>query len=163
MFDLTLSKQQLVTPLLTVAGVVDKKQSLAVLSNILMKIEDNSLLLTATDLEIEITAHIPCITQQQTGSITIPSKKIVDIVRSLDDDATVTISYNDNGALALKVARSSFKLSTISAKDYPVAHSEVSEIEFTIDRTTLLHLFYSTHFALTQQDVRFFLNGLQFK
>lgn len=159
MFELTSSKQQLLTPLLTVAGAVDRKQSLAILSNILMKLSDNYLYFTATDLEIEITARIACVSDHQTGAITIDAKKIVDIVRSLDDDANPTMTYNDN-VLAIKVGRSQFKLATLSAADYPKSHDEPSELEFEIDRVVLLQLFQSTHFALTQHDVRFFLNGL---
>lgn len=159
MFQLISSKQQLLTPLLTVAGAVDKKQSLAILSNILIKLTDNVLSFTATDLEIEITARIYCVNSDQSGSVTVDSKKIVDIVRSLDDDASPIITYND-GILAIKVGRSQFKLATLSAVDYPNSHDEISDIEFTIDRVALLQLFQSTHFALTQHDVRFFLNGL---
>jgi len=159
MFELTISKQQLLTPLLTVAGAVDKKQSLAILSNILMKLSEKHLTLTATDLEIEITAVISCVTDNQSGAITVPAKKIVDIIRSLDDDAIPTFSYHD-GILAIRVGRSQFKLSTLPATDFPSNQDEPSDIELTIQRSILLHLFQSTHFALTQNDVRFFLNGL---
>jgi DNA polymerase-3 subunit beta len=159
MFELTSSKAQLMTPLLTVAGAVDKKQSTPILANILMTLTDNHLHLTATDLEIQITACIPCITQGNTGSITVPAKKIVDIIRSLDEDANPTITFHDD-LLVIKVGRSQFKLATLSAKGYPSSHDEVSDVEFSIPRIVLLHLFQSTHFALTQNDVRFFLNGL---
>lgn len=159
MFELTSSKLQLLTPLLTVAGAVDKKQSLTILSNILMKLSEGHLYFTATDLEIEITACIPCITYDQSGSITVPAKKMVDIIRSLDDDANPIICYNDD-ILSIKVGRSQFKLATLSAEGYPNSQDEPSEVEFSINRTELLYLFHSTHFALTQHDVRFFLNGL---
>lgn len=159
MFELTSSKQQLLIPLLTVAGAVDKKQSHSILSNILMTLSDSVLYLTATDLEIEITARIPCITVDQSGSVTVPAKKIVDIVRSMDEDANPTFTYRE-GVLAIKVGRSQFKLATLSADGYPASQNEMSDVEFTIERTVLLRLFQSTHFALTQQDVRFFLNGL---
>ena len=159
MFELTSSKQQLITPLLTVAGAVDKKQSTPILSNILMKLSDNQLLLTATDLEIEITATIPCLSYTNNGAVTVPAKKMVDIIRSLDDDANPTITCHDD-ILVIKVGRSQFKLATLSAQDYPNSQDEINEIELTLPRTVLLHLFQSTHFALAQHDVRFFLNGL---
>lgn len=159
MFELTSSKQQLLTPLLTVAGAVDKKQSLAILSNILMKLSDNHLLLTATDLEIEITARVPCVSDAQSGATTVPAKKIVDIIRSLDDDAHLTMTYHQD-ILSLKVGRSQFKLAALPAADYPNSKDEPNEVELTIERATLLYLLHSTHFALTQQEVRFFLNGL---
>lgn len=159
MFELTISKQQLLTPLLTVAGAVDKKQSLTILSNILLKLIDNQLLLTATDLEIEITCRIPCITQNQTGMITIPVKKMIDIIRSLEDDANPTISFKA-GVVSIKEGRSQFKLTTLPADDYPNSEDEVSEVEFSVSRVELIHLLQSTHFAMSQQDVRVFLNGL---
>jgi DNA polymerase-3 subunit beta len=159
MFELTSSKQQLLIPLLTVAGAVDKKQSTPLLSNILMTLTGQQLLLTATDLEIEITARVPCITLKDSGAITVPAKKMVDIVRSLDDDSNPSFKFHDNH-LSIRAGRSLFKLATLSAAEYPKSQEEVSDIEFRIPRLALLHLFQSTHFALTQQDVRFFLNGL---
>jgi DNA polymerase-3 subunit beta len=159
MFELTSSKQQLLTPLLTVAGAVDKKQSLTILSNILMRLSDNHLYFTATDLEIEMTACIPCISDNQSGSITVPAKKMVDIIRSLDEDANPIICYNDD-ILSIKVGRSQFKLATLAAAGYPNSKDEPNEIEFSLKRADLFYLFHSTHFALTQHDVRFFLNGL---
>ncbi len=159
MFELSISKQQLLTPLLTVAGAVDKKQSLTILSNILLQLIDNQLLLTATDLEIEITCRVPCITQGQTGLITIPVKKMIDIIRSLEDDANPSISFKA-GVVSIKEGRSQFKLATLPADDYPVSADEDNEVEFSISRTALIHLFQSTHFAMSQQDVRAYLNGL---
>jgi DNA polymerase-3 subunit beta len=118
---------------LTVAGAVDKKQSLTILSNILLKLVDNQLLLTATDLEIEITCRVPCITQNHTGLITIPVKKMIDIIRSLEDDANPTISFKA-GVVSIKEGRSQFKLATLPADDYPISADEVNEVEFPISR-----------------------------
>ncbi len=159
MFELSISKQQLLTPLLTVAGAVDKKQSLTILSNILLKLVDNQLLLTATDLEIEITCRVPCISQNQSGTITIPVKKMTDIIRSLDDDAQPTIAFRE-GVVCIREGRSQFRLATLPADDYPSRNDEVNEVEFSINRATLIHMLQSTHFAMSQQDVRAYLNGL---
>jgi DNA polymerase-3 subunit beta len=159
MFELTISKQQLLTPLLTVAGAVDKKQSLAILSNILLKLTDQHLLLTATDLEIEITGCVPFNSSEATGVITVPAKKMIDIIRSLDDDASPTISF-DAGVVTIKQGRSKFKLATLPADDYPNSEEDVNEVEFSVSRSALMHLFQSTQFAMSQQDVRVFLNGL---
>lgn len=161
MFELTISKQDLLSPLLTVAGAVDKKQSLAVLSHILLKLTQNQLFLTATDLEIEITCRLSCISQYEHGSITVPAKKMVDIIRSLDDNANPTIAFNA-GVVLIKEGRSQFKLSTLPADDYPARDDELSDIEFSVGRLALIHLLQSTHFAMAQQDVRIFLNGLLF-
>lgn len=159
MFELTLSKQQLLTPLLTVAGAIDKKQALSILSNILLKLEDNQLFLTATDLEIEITCRVPCISHNQSGLITIPVKKMIDIIRSLEDDAHPIISFK-SGVVSIKEGRSQFKLSTLPADAYPISQDEANDVSFSIERSALMHVLQSTHFAMSQQDVRVFLNGL---
>lgn len=159
MFELTISKQQLLTPLLIVAGAVDKKQSLAILSNILLKLTKNQLRLTATDLEIEITACVPCVAEQETGSITVPAKKMIDIIRSLEDDANPTLICKD-GTMSIKAGRSQFKLTTLPADDYPATEDEPSDVEFTVNTSSLIRLLQSTYFAMAQQDVRIYLNGL---
>ncbi len=159
MFELTLSKQQLLTPLLTVAGAIDKKQSLAILSNILLTSSEEQLLLTATDLEIEITARVPCSTLQNEGIITVPAKKMIDIIRSLEDDATPTIKFDAN-IVSIREGRSQFKLATLPALDYPKTEDELNDVEFSIQRTALMHVLQSTYFAMSQNDVRIFLNGL---
>ncbi|KTC64800.1 DNA polymerase III subunit beta (plasmid) [Legionella adelaidensis] len=159
MFKLSVSKQELLTPLLTVAGAVDKKQSLPILGNILLQLKPNQLQLTATDLEIEITSFVPCVSDQADGKITVPAKKMVDIFRSLEDSATPTISFANNG-VTIKEGRSTFKLATLSADNYPNSEDEISELEINLPRSELIQLLQSTHFAMSQQDVRVFLNGL---
>lgn len=159
MFELTIKKEELLAPLLTVAGAVDKKQSLAILSNFLLKVADGLLFITATDLEIEISAQVACDSNQTTGSITVPAKKLIDIIRSLDENTTPKIVC-DKGVLTIKHGRSSFRLTTLPAENYPVSEDECNDVELTIPRLVLLQLMQSTHFAMSQQDVRVFLNGL---
>ena len=159
LFEFTIKKEDLLTPLLTVAGAVDKKQSLAILSNFLFKIADNLLFITATDLEIEISAQVACESRNTTGAITVPAKKFIDIIRSLDDQASPNLVF-DNGILTIKQGRSSFKLTTLPAEGYPLSEDECNDVELSIPRLVLLQLLQATHFAMSQQDVRVFLNGL---
>lgn len=159
MFELAIKKEDLLTPLLTVAGAVDRKQSLAILSNFLLKLSDGLLFITATDLEIEISAQVPCQSNQSMGSITVPAKKFIDIIRSLDENTSPNIVC-DNALLTIKQGRSSFKLSTLPADNFPVSEDECNDVELSIPRLVLLQLLQSTHFAMSQQDVRVFLNGL---
>ncbi|MDI9817987.1 MULTISPECIES: DNA polymerase III subunit beta [unclassified Legionella] len=159
MFDLTLAKDQLLTPLLIVSGAVDKKQSLAILSNILLCLNDNQLRLTATDLEMEITARIYCDLSHSAGRITVPAKKFIDIIRSLDDEATATITLKGD-IVIISAGRSQFKLATLPADNFPVSEDELSEVELTLPRLAFITLLQSTHFAMSQHDVRIFLNGL---
>ena len=159
MFELNISKENLLTPLLTVSGAVDKKQSLTLLSHLLVILENNILQITATDLEIEITARIPCFSSSDQGAITIPAKKLVDIIRSLDDKAQPCISFKDS-TVSIKEGRSHFKLATLPADNYPKMQEEVNEVELTVPTESLVSLLQSTHFAMSQQDVRVFLNSL---
>lgn len=159
MFELTIKKEELLTPLLTVSGAVDKKQSLAILSHFLLKLSDGSLCITATDLEIEISAQVACESNYNVGSITVPAKKFIDIIRSLDENTSPNIVF-DNGVVSIKQGRSSFKLTTLPAENYPLSEDEYNDVEINIPRQVLLQLLQSTHFAMSQQDVRVFLNGL---
>ncbi|MDF1756720.1 MAG: DNA polymerase III subunit beta [Legionellaceae bacterium] len=159
MFQLTISKQELLQPLIIVAGAVDKKQSMPILANILLKLSKDTLSLTATDLEIEITAHIPCKSSEEEGVITVPAKKIIDIVKSLEDDATLILSYKD-GVITIKSGRSKFKITTLSAENYPSVEYDSSEVEFNLDTASLTRLLQATSFAMALQDVRVYLNGL---
>jgi DNA polymerase-3 subunit beta len=98
-------------------------------------------------------------TSENNGLITVPAKKMVDIIRSLEDNATPTISFNA-GIITIKEGRSHFKLATLPAEDYPISQDELNDVEFSVKRTALIHLLQSTYFAMSQQDVRVFLNGL---
>ncbi|MGC1181866.1 DNA polymerase III subunit beta [Legionella sp.] len=159
MFEFAIKKEDLLTPLLTVAGAVDKKQSLTILSNFYLKLADNLLFITATDLEIEISAQVSCLSEETSGSITVPAKKFIDIIRSLDDQTSPHILV-DNGILTIKQGRSLFKLTTLPAENYPLSADECNEVELSVPRLVLLQLLQSTHFAMSQHDVRVFLNGL---
>lgn len=159
MFEFTIKKEDLLTPLLTVAGAVDKKQSLAILSHFLLTLTNEALVVTATDLEIEISAQIACQSNESVGTITVPAKKFIDIIKSLEENTCPIIKINE-GILTIKQGRSSFKLSTLPAENYPSSEDECNEVELTIPRLILLQLLQSTHFAMSQQDVRVFLNGL---
>ncbi|MFA5959661.1 MAG: DNA polymerase III subunit beta [Tatlockia sp.] len=162
MFTLQLTKEQLLTPLLTVAGAVDKKQSLAILSNILIGFSNDQLFVTATDLEIEISARLDCEASVVPTKFTVPAKKFIDIIRSLDEDSRPSINFNSD-LVVIKAGRSQFKLATLPADDFPAVAEEANEVEFSIAKNDLMHLLQSTHFAMSQQDVRVFLNGLLFE
>lgn len=159
MFELVIKKEDLLPPLLTVAGAVDKKQSLAILSNFLLKLADGRLSITATDLEIEISAQVVCESNQRDGAITVPAKKFIDIIKSLEENSNPKILC-DNGVLTIKEGRSSFKLTTLPAEHFPVSENECNDVELSIPRIDFLQLLQSTYFAMSQQDVRVFLNGL---
>lgn len=161
MFELILTKNRLLTPLLTLAGAVDRKQHLSsILSHILLEASAECLRLTATDLEIEMSAHLngpmPVAEQQ---SVTLPAKKFIDILRSLDEDAELRLTWQE-GVFQVQAGRSRFKLATLPAQDFPKASIQATELELRFPRPAFIHLLSSTHFAMSQQDIRVFLNGL---
>lgn len=159
MIELTLTKSSLLSSLLAISGAVDKKQSLVILSNILVAIEQDRLLLTATDLEIEMSASLDYLScSSPSGKTTIPAKKLIDIIRSLDDDELKM--YIDESVVTVKSGRSQFKLSTLPAEQYPASDHQSSDVEFSIPRDAFLNLLQSTYFAMAQQDVRMFLNSM---
>ncbi|MCH9756555.1 MAG: DNA polymerase III subunit beta [Gammaproteobacteria bacterium] len=159
MFELNISKCDLLNPLLMVSGALDRKQPLPILSHLLLSLKAQHLILTATDLEIEITARIPCQTEEKEGAITVSAKKFLDIIRSLDDKAIPRIVCQ-NEAVSIKEGRSHFKLATLPADDYPYMQDEASKLEVVLPTTALTRVLQCTHFAMSQQDVRVFLNGL---
>jgi DNA polymerase-3 subunit beta len=159
MFEFSVPKHELLTPLLTVFSAIGKKPDKPVLSHILMTLSANELVLTATDLEIEMTARVVCTGVESTGSITVPGKKMVDIIRCLDDDATPNFQLSDD-ILFIKAGRSLFKLATLPATHFPQTDNESSELELVLPTQQLITLLQSTHFALSQHDVRVFLNCL---
>lgn len=159
MFNLNVKKTDILTPLLTVSGALDRKQALPILSHLLLELSTDCLVITVTDLEIEMTARIPCETGEQRGAVTVSAKKFLDIVRSLDDKATPEIVYKNDG-VSIKEGRSLFKLATLSADDYPKMQDDAGEFEMTVSTTALTRLLQCTQFAMSQQDVRVFLNSL---
>lgn len=159
MFELVIAKADLLNPLLMVSAALDRKQALPLLSHLLLVLKENLLLITATDLEIEITARIPCESNGTVGSTTVPAKKFFDIMRSLDENTRPRIIYQ-NEIVSIKERRSLFKLVTLPADDYPFMQDEASEFELNLPTAALARLLHCTHFAMSQQDVRFFLNGL---
>src|SRR3990167_5480355 len=159
--ELTVIKNELLPALLAVSGAVDRRQRLPVLSNLLFNFMDTKLSVTATDLEIEITASINCNASVVTGATTIPAKKFIDIIRSLEENI-VNIILNDNNVM-IKSGRSQFKLATLPVSQFPIEDYTASEVTLHVNRANLWQLLQSTHFAISQQEVRFFLNSLLFE
>jgi DNA polymerase-3 subunit beta len=159
MFELTVLRRDLLAPLLIVAAAVGKKLNSPLLSHVLLTLNHNEMTITATDLEIEISARISCCSQQQTGSVAVPSKKFVDIIRSLEEEANPCFQFKESTA-SIREGRSLFKLATLPVDDFPQIQEETSQIELTVPTLEFTRLLQSTYFALSQQDVRVFLNCL---
>ena len=153
-----IEKETLLNPLQQIIGAVEKRQTMPALSNVLIRTTENSLMLTATDLEIELVSQIGIIVDEP-GEITVPARKLLDICKSLANEAFIKFSVTDKKAL-VQSGRSRFSLTTLAAKDFPALDAINSIYEFEIPQKTLRDIIDKTAFAMAQQDVRYYLNGL---
>jgi len=155
----SISRENFLQPLQLVSGAVERRHTLPILSNVLIKVSDNSLWLTGTDLEVELISNVTLTGELEEGEITVPAKKLLDICRGLADGSTLDFHVEANKAI-LRCGRSKYSLSTLSAQDYPNLEDWQGDLEFEISQSDLKKLIDSTHFSMAQQDVRYYLNGM---
>lgn len=155
----TVSREALLKPLQLVAGVVERRQTLPVLSNILITLSGSQLSLTGTDLEVEMVARVTLEQPGEDGELTVPARKLVDICRSLPDDAELKFALEEQRVI-LRSGRSRFTLSTLPATDFPNVEQGSGELQFTCEQQDIKRLIDRTSFAMAQQDVRYYLNGM---
>ncbi|MGB0360178.1 MAG: DNA polymerase III subunit beta, partial [Endozoicomonas sp.] len=155
----TINREALLKPLQLVAGVVERRQTLPVLSNVLMVVDGDQLSLTGTDLEVELVGRVILDDVTEGGEITVPARKLMDICKSLPDNMLVEF-IQDGQRVKLKAGRSRFTLSTLPANDFPSIDEEAGSISFIIGQSRLRRLIDRTGFAMAQQDVRYYLNGM---
>ena len=156
----SIDRDALVKPLQHIVGVVERRQTLPVLSNVLLVCKNNQLTLTTTDTEIEMVAHTT-IDSVEDGKTTVPARKFYDICRALPDQAQVEFALDIEKQRALiRSGKSRFNLSTLPAEDFPNLENIKPDFTFSIQQNQLKTLIEKTQFAMAQQDVRFYLNGL---
>jgi DNA polymerase-3 subunit beta len=155
----TIQREALLKPLQLVAGVVERRQTLPVLSNVLLVVDGNTLSLTGTDLEVELVGRIQLEEAAEAGEITVPARKLMDICKSLPDDVALTLKVEDNKAV-IKAGRSRFTLATLPASDFPNVEEGPGSMTFSVNQNKLRRLIERTSFAMAQQDVRYYLNGM---
>ena len=155
---LTAAREDLLTPLQSVIGVVERRQTMPVLANVLLSARENRLNITGTDLEVELVAS-SMVNVQQGGDITIPGRKLLDIFRSLPEQASVTLS-TEGERMSIKAGRSRFTLSTLPAAEFPLVEEINAQQTLTVAQAEFRRLIDKTHFSMAQQDVRYYLNGL---
>lgn len=153
-----INREQLVKPLQQVASVVEKRQTLPVLSNVLMEVKDQQLVLIGSDMEIEMIARLPLVDGEE-GATTVPARKLLDICKSLPADADIEISLAGE-KLNVKSGRGRYSLATLPAADFPALEADISATALTLPAAALRDLIDSTAFSMAQQDVRYYLNGM---
>lgn len=141
------------------AAAVERKGTLPILSNVLLKVVGDRLFVTGTDLEIETMTSVS-VNEADEGSITVPAKKLFDIVRSISSENDITFTYKEGGKATVRSGRGRYTLQTLNAKDYPNIEDFKETQSFGIETTLLTQLLASTVFSMAVNDVRYFLNGV---
>ncbi|MEZ8106362.1 MULTISPECIES: DNA polymerase III subunit beta [Vibrio] len=158
----TIERSHLIKPLQQVSGALGGRPTLPILGNLLLKVEDNVLSLTATDLEVELISRVTLEGEFEAGTVTVPSRKFLDICRGLSDSAVITVVL-DGDRIQVRSGRSRFSLATLPANDFPNIEDWQSEVEVTVTQAELRGLIEKTQFSMANQDVRYYLNGMLFE
>ena len=157
--DFFIAKEEIVNSLNTTLGVVEKRQTLPILSNVLFEVDESSLKLTATDLESEILAVSTISNFKSGGKTTVPAKKISELCRLLPENSEIHI-YLDGESLKIETASGKYNLATLPSEDFPVFDQEEVSSPINITSKNLKRLITKTSFAMGNQDWRHYLNGL---
>jgi DNA polymerase-3 subunit beta len=153
-------REALLEPLQAVAGIIERRHTLPILSNVLLSRTDTHIEFVATDIEIEITTSMTIEGPGEAKKITVGARKLVDILRALPEGAEVQLVLQDR-RLQVKSGKSRFNLQTLSAEDFPrLALAEASTTSFTVPQKLLRALIGLVQYAMAQQDIRYYLNGL---
>ena len=152
-------RDQILTPLQSVCGIVEKRHTLPILSNVLMEKDGERLTLLATDIEIQITTGTAAVGSEK-AALTVAARKLQDILRSLPESAEVSLNLDDK-RLQLKAGKSRFNLQTLPAEDFPrmsAAEGQAATIKMT--QKQFKRLLALVQYSMAQQDIRYYLNGL---
>lgn len=156
----SLQREVLLKPLNQVVSVVERRQTLPVLANLLARVDGDQLSLTGTDLEVEMVARTR-VDDAEAGEVTIPARKLFEIVRALPDGSKVTIAQAGD-KITVSAGRSRFTLASLPANDFPALDEVDATERVRVGEARLKELIERTAFAMAQQDVRYYLNGLLF-
>jgi len=150
-------RESLLGPIQSVIGVVERRQTMPVLANVLLVARADRLTVTGTDLEVELVAS-GAVSVQQPGEVTVPGRKLLEILRTLPEKASVSL-VREAERVVIKAGRSRFTLSSLPASEFPVIDEINGQQTLRVTREAVAKLIDKTSFAMAQQDVRYYLNG----
>lgn len=156
----SLQREVLLKPLAQVVNVVERRHTLPILSNLLVRVQGGQLELTGTDVEVEMVSRVAA-EETESGETTVPARKLFEIVRALPDGSRVMVSQRED-KVTVQAGRSRFTLTSLPANDFPSLDEMEATDRVQVPETGLRELLERTAFAMAQQDVRFYLNGLLF-
>lgn len=151
-------REDILGPVQSVIGVVERRQTMPVLSNVLLSAKADRLSVTGTDLEVELVSQTS-LAVQAPGEITVPGRKLLDILRALPEGTEVSLSL-EGDRLVVKAGRSRFTLSTLPAAEFPLVEEIQAQQVLKLAQADFRRLIEKTQFSMAQQDVRYYLNGL---
>lgn len=154
----SIQREALLVPISQVVGVVERRQTLPVLANFLLEVTDDGLRVTGSDMEVEMVG-VASAEVAQPGSVTVPARKLVDICKALPEGARINVQLNGE-KLALHAGRSKFTLATLPAAEFPSSDASGDADRISVPEARLRWLIEKTSFAMANQDVRHYLNGL---
>ena len=155
-----ISRDELLKPLQAVSGIIERRHTLPILSNVLLIRQAKAISLVATDIEIEITASAQTESLGEEKTITVGARKLLDILRALPEGSEVSLSLNEK-RLQLKSAKSRFNLQTLPAEDFPrLLPPEDESNKLTVPQKLLKTMINLVQYAMAQQDIRYYLNGM---
>ncbi|MDF7666553.1 DNA polymerase III subunit beta [Orbaceae bacterium ESL0727] len=157
-----IDREKLIKPLQLVSAPLSSRPTLPILGNLLLQVDNNTLSMTGTDLEIEMIARLPLTDLNEPGATTVPARKFLDICRSLPNDAQIVVTVDEN-RLIIQSSRSKFSLSTLPASDFPNLENWQSDVDFSVPQKTVKRLIDAVQFSMANQDVRYYLNGMLFE
>jgi DNA polymerase III subunit beta len=153
-------RDEILAPLSAVSGIIERRHTLPILSNVLIDRAADALAFLATDIEIQITAKSGLTASAESRALTVGARKLVDILRALPDGAEVTLQQQDK-RLLVKAGKSRFTLQTLPAEDFPrLARPAGESARFALSQKALRRLLGLVQYAMAQQDIRYYLNGL---
>jgi DNA polymerase-3 subunit beta len=153
-------RDALLKPLQTVTGIVERRHTLPILSNVLISKNLQIVSFCSTDIEMQIRTSSEMASGDEPLSTTVAARKLLDILRALPEQPEITVSYT-NKKLSLAQGKAKFSLQTLPAEDFPtVVSADQYPASITLPQRTLKQLLHLVHFAMAQQDIRYYLNGL---
>ncbi len=154
-----IARDALLKPLQAVSGIVERRHTLPILANVLLEPKEGKLFVTATDLEMQITAH-SALEGKDGNATTVGARKLLDLLRALPEDATLNVDATGS-KMTVRAGRSRFNLQTLAAADYPRISLGADQLQtLSLPQKDLRGLFRLAEFAMAQQDIRYYLNGM---
>ena len=156
---ISIEKSTIFKSLSHMQSIVDKKNTIPILSNILLEATEINLVLSATDMDISINEKIDC-SVIETGSVTVPAHTLYDIVRKIPDGSEIEFIANDGKKFSIRSGKSKFSLLCLPRDEFPLIEIDKLKCEFSINSQILFNIIEKTKFAVSSEETRYFLNGI---